>query len=206
MFCNLNSKLIYWHLLQKYIKQPTSIARWISEFPFLHDTDFDEFFVIPYKTVRETRLQTFQYKVFNNILACKEKLYQWSIVEDDHCVYCNDYDTVTRFLYTRETVRTFWRHVENWVVQILETRFPLSITDVIFGITFTNDNLLLYLNYILLYSKWYIYHNKLNGSKLCTLSFVVELKKRLQIERHIMYENGQQDKFEEKWSALYDNI
>ena len=56
----VNNKLIYWHLIRQYEKQPTSIAKWISEFPFLHDNDFKKFFILPYQIVRDTRIQTFQ--------------------------------------------------------------------------------------------------------------------------------------------------
>jgi hypothetical protein len=202
----LTSKILYWHLLQHLIEQPTSIARWISEFPFLHDNDFDEFFLLPYRIVRETRLQTFQYKILNNILACKERLFKWNIEENDQCMHCDECDTITHFMYNCTTVRCFWRHVENWMAQILGVKFPLSVSDVLFGIPFHDDNILLHINYIILLGKWYIYTNRTNKSNLCTYSFVVALQNHLEVERYIMHTNGLQQDFEKRWSLLYDKI
>ena len=90
--------MVYWHFLECSTKQPTSIGKWISEFPFLHDNDFSKFYRLPYQTVKDTKIQTFQYTVLNRILPCKEMLFKWNIEETEQCTYCNDCDTLTHIV------------------------------------------------------------------------------------------------------------
>ena len=91
---SLTNDTVYWHMLSKIIKQPTAIDRWISQFPFLHDTDFELFFLLPCIVLRDTRLQTFQYKIINQIISCRAKLKTWKIVENDNCLYCDEFDDI----------------------------------------------------------------------------------------------------------------
>ena len=53
---NLKSRDIYWVLIKRLERYPTSMDRWISEFPFLNDHDFQTFFKLPYKIVRSTKM------------------------------------------------------------------------------------------------------------------------------------------------------
>ena len=194
--------MVYWHFLECSTKQPTSIGKWISEFPFLHDNDFSKFYRLPYQTVKDTKIQTFQYTVLNRILPCKEMLFKWNIEETEQCTYCNDCDTLTHFLYGCSQTKAFWQQIEKWIAYSFETHFPLSIIDVIFGIPFDNNNELLNINYVIIYGKWYIYRTKIQKETLFFLSFLTDLKMHLEIERYNMNNKGHQQLFEQKWNPL----
>ena len=195
---NLSSKLIYWHLHENFNEEPTSIKHWISEFSFLLDRHFEIFFKIPYRVVRDSRIQQFQYKILHKILACKETLFRWNIEGDDRCSFCDECETITHLLFKCDTIRTFWKQVEKWMSRNLGVSFPLSVTDVVFGIPFENNNTLLVINYIILYGKYHIYRSKLNNNYPFMLTFLAEIKGHRELERYIMTSNGLQIKFEEQ--------
>ena len=61
---NTKTKVVYWDLINTIVKQPTAIQHWIEEFPFLHDNDFDDFFLIAHKN-SEVKLQYSSTKDFS---------------------------------------------------------------------------------------------------------------------------------------------
>jgi hypothetical protein len=60
--------------IDKLRKQPSLICKWIDEYPFLNDNDFENVFCLPFRVVRNTKLQTFQYKLINWILETNKHL------------------------------------------------------------------------------------------------------------------------------------
>jgi hypothetical protein len=82
---SLNNQMIYWHLLDRIIKPSTVLSKWMEEFPFLNDQDFGNYFTLPYSITRDSKLQTFQYKILNNILPCQALLCRWGIAEKNTC-------------------------------------------------------------------------------------------------------------------------
>ena len=66
-------------LLINTIKPPTSIETWINIFPFLETEDWNSIFLRTFEITKETYLQSFQYKILNRILYCKDKLFKCKI-------------------------------------------------------------------------------------------------------------------------------
>ena len=61
----VTTKEIYWEFLNNIIKPPTCIDKWVELYPFPDKLEWKNTFKLPYKIVRETYLQTFQYKIIN---------------------------------------------------------------------------------------------------------------------------------------------
>jgi hypothetical protein len=203
----LCNQTIYWHLLENITKQPTAIDNWISEFPFLNDKDFENFFQLPHAIVKDTKLQTFQYKILNQIIPCKARLFKWKMTDDYICQYCNEYDDHTHFFYTCYMSKEFWDQITNWIFNVLQVRVYLSKTDILFGIINTEQNQLFNcLNYIILHGKRYIYVTKLNKIPMFSLDFLVQLKNNLEIDKYALSMNGKFDKFFNKFGLLYEAL
>ena len=203
----LCNQTIYWHLLENITKQPTAIDNWISEFPFLNDKDFENFFQLPHAIVKDTKLQTFQYKILNQIIPCKARLFKWKMTDDYICQYCNEYDDHTHFFYTCYMSKEFWDQITNWIFNVLQVRVYLSKTDILFGIINTEQNQLFNcLNYIILHGKRYIYVTKLNKIPMFSLDFLVQLKNNLEIGKYALSMNGNFDKFFNKFGLLYEAL
>ena len=131
-------------------------------------------------------------------------LFKWNIETNDICDDCGKCDTVTHFLYSCCTVKCFWEQIMKWIKYNLDVNIPLSLTDIIFGIPH-KDNLLLIINYIILYGKWYIYRTKLHKDNLFLLSFLTELKSNIEMERLILISKGRETEFE-KFNLLYMSL
>jgi hypothetical protein len=203
----LTSKKVYWKLLGKTVKQATAIEQWISLFPFLHDNDLDDIFIIP-KTVTETRLQSFQYKLLHRIFPCNYKLFKWSIVESPKCNNCDLVDTQEHYFFYCNESRSFWNSVETWLRELYNVHIPLKITDVMFGIPHrkTQDNMLYILNFVTVYGKWYIYTRKKECKRLIFARFKKYLKYTLSVEYQVAINKNKQSEFKNRWSFIVSNL
>ena len=202
----LTNKLVYSVLIDLVAKPPTVIDRWISEFVFLNDLDFEKYFTLSYRVIRDTKLQTFQYKILHNIIPCGAKLFQWKITNMSQCQYCDQYDHITHFFYECESTKSFWDQLINWINNITHVKVPLSKIDILFGIPFVKDNFLYCVNFIILLCKWYIYNCKLNTKTLFLLEFVNDFKDKLVLEEFIMNTNGQSAEFINIWNDWYNAL
>jgi hypothetical protein len=187
------------------VRPPTAVERWISEFIFLDDTDFANFFELPYKVTRDTKLLTFQYTILHKIIPCGATLHTWNILDSSDCTYCEQYDSVSYFYFDCPIIQEFWNHVIKWIKNNMDVEIPLRKIDVLFGIPLY-DTFMLCLNFIILQAKWHIYKNKLNNKHPFLFEFLTELKNAIEIERYIMIRNDSVYKFEQKWQMLYEAL
>ena len=202
---SINSQMVYWHFINKIKKAPTAIDAWISEFIFLNDSDFGNYFEMPYKIVRDTKMQTFQYKILHNLIPCRAKLYIWKISDNSNCAACGEHDSQNHFFFDCPVSKVFLEHVSRWISNNIDIQMPLSKVDVLFGIV-SNNQPTFYLNFILLYAKYYIYNCKRNEKTLFLFDFLIELKNAIELEKYIMVKNGELDKFNAKWNILYEAL
>ena len=203
----ITSNRLYWHIVRKFTKPPVSVDKWISEFPFLNDKDFQNYFLIPNSTTRETKLQVFQYKILNRVLPCQSQLYKWKLSENDNCEYCNTKDTLTHYLYDCSVSERFWRQIENWILLNVKDTVRLSKTDILFGIPLKNKNhCLSYLNFIILYGKWYIHVNKQYNKPIFVLDYLVQLKQNILSEKYIYASTGNMESFSHKWKIFFEAL
>ena len=202
----LSNQMLYWHLLDRIIKPPTALSKWMEEFPFLNDQDFSNYFTLPYSITRDTKLQTFQYAILNNILPCQALLFRWGIAENKSCLYCNMYDSLSHHLYECNEVNLFWKQLIKWVKNNLNAQIPLSRVDVLFGIPQLNDSLIHCMNLLILLGKWFIHKCALNNKKLFLLEFLPQVKNHLATEEHIAHLNGKEEQFNEQWGLLNETL
>jgi hypothetical protein len=200
----LTSFTFYWHLLEKITKSPISVENWISEFPFLNDKDFENFYMLPNTIIKDTKLQTFQYAILNQIIPTNAKLFKWKLVEDSDCHYCGQYDNLTHFFYSCKGTAMFWTHLMNWLHSNFQTRFPLSKTDIIFGIRPMSDTLFQSINYLLLHGKWHIYRCKLDNRNPCFLQFLDEIRHKLVVEKYMYCVKDDPQKFITRFGQIYN--
>ena len=58
----------------------------------------------------------------------------------------------------------FWKHLQNWISQILNVQIVLSVVDILFGVPCEPDNVLLHcINYVILQGKNFLYHIRLEN-------------------------------------------
>ena len=203
----ISTKLIYSHIIKGIFKPPTANEKWIAEFPFINDNDLEYYYKMPHYTVKETKLQVFQYKILNRIVPCQSLLYTWKLAPDNKCENCNIYDSITHYFYDCPMATLFWTQITKWLSNNCSIQIYLAKTDVIFGIKSQKQNQFIYcVNYIIIQGKWYIYQCKMNKKNVFLLDFLVHLKNELSIEKYIYVCNGQLEIFAKHWDTLYNAL
>jgi hypothetical protein len=201
MFCN---KQFVNMLLEKNHSLPTAINKWMIAHG---DIDWPRVFLSPYCLVRDTKIQTFQYKVINRIIPCEYNLNLWKISDSNLCPVCAGLDTIEHFFYDCPMVRAFWSSLENWVAQITDTRVGVSKQEILLGLqTESNDQTLFIINYCILMGKWYIYTQRLRENTLFFIEYLQKLKNYINTEKFILYTEQKERVFERKWKVLYDAL
>ena len=180
----VNNNLVYNYLIRAKTKQPTSLNTWVELYPFLEKFNWRDVFTLPYKTTKESYIQSFQCKILTRILNCNHNLHKWGIRDSPLCTYCRNVDTIQHHLYECEESRKFWNSVENWIHKKLHVKFNFVVCEVIFGLSLAEDPIFEVLNCIIMYAKCYI-NTKRNVNKSLLFSeflFIIEGKLTTLIE------------------------
>ena len=171
------------------------------------DLIWHDIYVCPYKVTRETKLQSFQYKVLHRILACNKYLSDIRAKDSSECLYCDSaVDILDHFLVKCPPVAHFWRSVVKWmnIVAKLDTGM-LDEHELILGV-YRKVPKRDIINNILLRVRFYIYRQRLyHKCQLDILQWLREFKHCLLSEQYICNIERKQKKFE-KWVTILNSI
>ncbi len=95
-------KEFYWHIINSNIRIPSTICQWQKVFIPLKKTDrsfWKSIFRMPFITVRDTRIQTFQYCLIHRIVPCNEWLFKLTVKPYITCEYCFHSDSLIHLFY-----------------------------------------------------------------------------------------------------------
>jgi hypothetical protein len=207
----VNCKDIYWHLINSNNHKPTSIKRWTEVFPKFNTIDFDiwrNIFKNPFKTIIDTKVQTFQYRILHNTIPCNQWLYNIKIKNSNICNFWDKiYDIIDFFLYCPK-VKEFWEYWYNWWSNINTIKIhncPDLSECILFGFPGNEENTLV-LNYCIIYTKYYIYIKKLfNNNNLELHACLTQIKQALNVEQNICNRQNKSHKFN-KFLNLYEKL
>jgi hypothetical protein len=158
----------------------------------------------PFNVIRETSLQSFQYKIFHRFFPCNYTLSIW--YKDQHCLcnLCNQTDYLEHYFYFCPNVQHLWHAIQKWWKSILEVTIDLNEIYILFGKPNTNDDGMIdVLNMCILYAKWYIFTCKKDNVQLFLPNYVKLVRDKLSNEKTLCALNNDHT-FEEKWSNFYD--
>ena len=164
--CKCNE--FYWHILNLNIKTPRAVYQWQKIFQPLENVDSDfwkSIYKMPFKTVRDTQIQSFQFRIIHRTIACNEWLNNLTIKSTNKCNFCEHKDSIIHFFINCEKTNQFWKTWALWWKRL--TGFDITIDNcilecIIFGFPGSSQNIKL-INYCILYAKYFIYKNKMNG-------------------------------------------
>ena len=203
---NVCNRDIYWELVTRIVEQPTSLYKW-EECYYWYDFDWNDIFCNSFKVVRESYIQSLQYRILNRFFPCNENLKKWNCSNSNLCEICQENDSIEHYFYECNDVQLFWTSFNNWWRNMTSVHFRLCITDVLFGVRNPNNLPLLdALNFCILFAKTFIYEQRKNRKELLLYYFQVELKKRLDIEYCLCTQQNSVVKFCTQWSDIYDNL
>ena len=202
---------LYWLLIHKktHRRVPTCIQRWETIYN-IDNSIWHSIFKSPFKSCRETYLQSFQYRIIHRILPCNVWLVKRKIVESDKCTYryCEGHetDTIIHYLVGCKLVQNFWQSfVAWWNAMNFSKLYPLVEENIILGFPcVTNEDIIL--NFCIILAKYHIYTAKRNQNIVFFLDYLKELKHKLVIEEAIHVKNFTENKFYDIWGYLVEQL
>jgi hypothetical protein len=194
----LNCKLTYNLLLNNSDHRPTCIKKWAEHLPNIKMADdevWQHIFYCPFKTTREVKLQSFQYKITNRIINTNKQLSIWKIKENALCNYCNNEDDLIHFFISCDNIRLFWQKLVKWWNNMEDLQINLLTYDIVENILFGYrliDDIFKVINFVFLHAKYYIYISRLyNNNNLSLNEFLIILKQKLIMEKEICKSKGE---------------
>ena len=164
LLSSCSTKILYQTLSNTKRLTPKCIARWKSDFPETETKDWGKIFNTAFRTTRETKLQTFQYKILHRIITCNKKLFDMKIKDSPECSYCEAVDNIAQFFVSCSHAYTFWELFSQWWSDKYHPKltFPVfpSVIDILLGTT-TDCIEQRVLNYCIIQGKYFIYTKKL---------------------------------------------
>lgn len=157
---------------------------------------------LPFKAVRETKMQALQFKILHRILPCRRYLKSIHVVPEDTCAFCLQTDTIVHFLYDCPGTYVFWNKIAAWLHQIGAPDISkLTVQEIVLGTTRVSTSASV-LNFIIIFTKYFIQRQKLFfGGVLSLMEWLIELKKKLLAEKYICSLERKPARFA-KWTKI----
>ena len=166
----LNNKVLYWIAVNEKLREPTAKEKWIESYPFLEAASWDKIYRVVHFFVKEPYFQSFQYKVLNRIINCKQNLHKWKIKDCPNCTNCREEDTIEHHLFQCIDSNKFWTDFRKWIIQTFQIRVDkYTVCEIIFGYGLKEPKMCqidLVHNMLILLGKWFINQSKTNEKNL----------------------------------------
>ncbi len=104
-------KDFYWHLLNTDPHTPTVLQKLSIHYLIFKEVSanvWPRIFKLPFKTLRDTKILTFQYRIIQNIILCNKWLHNIKIQNSPVCDYCNNVDDLPHYFIRSPKVAEFW--------------------------------------------------------------------------------------------------
>jgi hypothetical protein len=109
---NVTNKDIYWiHIRKKQVKP--IINDKLEYILGINEDEWENIFLVP-KTVKNTKIRVFQYKVLFNLIPCNLYLKRIKKSDTDKCDQCSSLDDIFHYLCECDQIQTFWSRFGNW--------------------------------------------------------------------------------------------
>lgn len=157
---------------------------------------------MPFRSVRETKLQSFQVKLSYRILPCNKFLWNIRIKSDNVCSFCARTDTLEHFLLECSLTQKLWNNLTAWLASEIDLDLEFSKEEFFLGVNFENPNARIK-NALVLFFKYYVYQQKLfHNGDFSLVSLLSEIQMKPTCEKFILANQNKLHKFV-CWERLY---
>lgn len=204
------AKRIYGVIVALKLSKVTSQTKWSEIYPaeITNPKEFwKEAYTSAYRATRESKLQSFQYKIIHRIITCNKYLCNIRIKQDDFCSFCTPHitDSLQHFFYSCPISRTFWTSVCRWMAAKADLHIDLTEKEFLFGVSVDKPNARS-INLIALLAKHFIYRQKLFYQANMNLThFLRDLRHKLGVEKFILVQENKPGKFA-RWARVYNAL
>ena len=128
-----------------------------------YDFNWKLIYRIPRIATLETKVCIFQYKLLNNVLYLNKKLFQFGIISQSKCSFCELYDeTPHHIFYECTCAQKLWNRLRLYLSEKVAVP-ALNPQSSIFGFTDVLNHNFLLVNHLLLIFKCNIYNSRVNN-------------------------------------------
>lgn len=173
-----------------------------------HPLDWPNIYSRPYKTTRETKMQSFSFKLAHRLVPCNSYLSKIRIKDQATCSFCEEEDTITHFYINCPCAKVFWGKLSEWCERHIDLPLStLSVTERLFGtnepIRNTSQRVV---NWLVLQAKFYVQKRKLFfRADLSLLAFLAEIRSYLATEKTVCYMENKPTKFRQ-WERIFSAL
>ena len=110
-------KDIYWSFIHHRKRDPSCVKKWAVAYPgFKNATEelWTNIFRLSFSITRETKLQSFQYRLIHRTITCRKRLFEMKMADHPRCLYCKDIDDIKHFFLFCPKVQSFWNSFFLW--------------------------------------------------------------------------------------------
>lgn len=173
------SRIVYKQIVTKFYSPPTCCTKWNNSFPELMNR-WQLIFRIPFISLRETKLQYFQYRFLHRILGTNELRHRMKIIESPCCTFCGDQtETIDHLFWECQVTSSFILDVEQC---ILGRQFFFTKEDIFFGYKLLLKHPY---NFLIFHMKYYIFGKKIKEDIPLFDEFLYKFKFHIKVEKHI---------------------
>ena len=192
---NFTSSQIYWNYVQIKFEKPTSEMKFSEKYNISPD-EWKELYLLPFKTMIDTKSRVFQFKMLHNILYTNDRLFLFHKSNTNICYFCQgDVETNEHLFYECSVVQTLWANLFS----IYNCTPVMEKRHILFGYPDAKQTLL---NHIIVITKMYIYHTKLNEKSLSVRLLLNKIKTVEVIERRIAERKFKLTSHYNKWNTF----
>ena len=157
---------------------------------------------LPFYCTRETKLQTFQFKLLHRRIATNNYHYKIGISLTDSCTFCEQTtETLIHLFWECESVQKFWQNIQYWLIQhqVKPQDFSLNLPTCLGLVDNTEDILL---HHALLIGRHHIYSSKIKKTLPNLHIFSQTFLKCQEIEKCFAYKKNAVKKYNSKWNRF----
>lgn len=168
--------------------------------------DWPSIHVIPYRTTRDTKLQSFAFRIVYRLVTCNKYLHKIRIAQVSDCSFCGLEDSISHFFLTCHNAQRFWQFLHQWCENHLDISISqLSAAEKLLGITRPLQDKKV-VNWIILQAKFFIHRNKLfHNNDLALIAFLAEMRAKLYTEQRACQRENKANKFR-IWRKLFNAL
>ena len=195
----LKNRQIYNKLITKKSNPPTSINTWINLFPFLESLEWKTIYISNHKITDEPYLQSFNYKILNRIINCKDRLHRWGLSPDNVCAYCPLVDTIEHHFFECAYSKDMWTKLSVWLKSNHDITHNYTLCEVLLGIpTSYFKDIITHniVNYTALFLKWFINQKRTQNEKLYFIDYLSKLRNKIIATTYIQLQEIQPDQLD----------
>ena len=195
------SRVIYQQIISTVYTVPTSCSKWNLSFPDIAES-WNIIFRIPFTSVRESKIQYFQYRFLHRALGTNSLCHRMNLIENPSCTFCgNQNETLDHLFWECGITSNFILDVEQ---RFLGRQFVFTKQDIFFGYTLLLKHPY---NFLIFYMKYYIFEKKINKGNPLIDEFLNKFKFHFRVEKYISEQKSSRkglnmNEFKEAFSEL----